>query len=234
MSFLGHLAAMAVGAKPATAARVSLPPRFAGPSLAHGDEQSIGLAEDTAPAAEIVRGQSVPPHGPPQAATPPIPQAVQSETSPPARTVAPLPVNMPVRRDRQAPSGPVLPPRSPPSSDTRRGMPRDVTVPSPVPAANRPAAAGILTVQSPAPPQMSPVRPVTRALPLSDAAVAGRAMAAREESRDERPVIHVTIDRLDVRAPASPASPAEKRRAKTQPTVSLADYLREGARGGRG
>ena len=56
--------------------------------------------------------------------------------------------------------------------------------------------------------------------------VAGRAIAAREQA----PVIHVTIDRLDVRAPAR-AEPA-RQRPRPQPTVSLSDYLREGSSGG--
>ena len=68
---------------------------------------------------------------------------------------------------------------------------------------------------------------VTRAAPLSPAVVAGRAMAVREQA----PVIHVTIDRLDVRAPAR-AEPA-RQRPRPQPTVSLSDYLREGSSGGR-
>lgn len=85
-------------------------------------------------------------------------------------------------------------------------------------------------MQLPAPLEVPPMRPVTRALPLSDAAVAGRATPAREEG----PVIQVTIDRLDVRAPAPPANASERRRPSPQPAVSLSDYLREGARGGRG
>jgi hypothetical protein len=68
---------------------------------------------------------------------------------------------------------------------------------------------------------------VTRAAPLSPAVIAGRAMAVREQA----PVINVTIDRLDVRAPAR-AEPA-RQRPRTQPTVSLSDYLREGSSGGR-
>ena len=60
--------------------------------------------------------------------------------------------------------------------------------------------------------------------PLSEAAVAGRA----EDSRRAEPVIHVTIDRIDVRAPA-PAPPAQPaRRASAEPSVSLADFLSAG------
>src|SRR5262249_4054619 len=67
--------------------------------------------------------------------------------------------------------------------------------------------------------QVVPETQATRAAPLSAAVVAGRAMAVREQP----PVIHVTIDRLDVRAPAR-AEPA-RQKPRPQPTVSLSDYL---------
>jgi hypothetical protein len=73
-------------------------------------------------------------------------------------------------------------------------------------------------------------RPATRSAPLSDAIVAGRTTAAQHGG----PVIHVTIDRIDVLAPSSPRPVAEQRRARSQPMVSLSDYLRESGRGGRG
>ena len=61
--------------------------------------------------------------------------------------------------------------------------------------------------------------------PLSPAAVATRG-AQRE---NHRPVIHVTIDRIDVRAAASsPAALPVKRRAAA-PRTSLSEYLRAGA-----
>lgn len=90
----------------------------------------------------------------------------------------------------------------------------------PVPAAQRPALTRTEI-------QVLAETQVTRAAPLSPAVVAGRVMAVREQA----PVIHVTIDRLDVRAPAR-AEPA-RQRPRPQPTVSLSDYLREGSSGGR-
>ncbi len=66
--------------------------------------------------------------------------------------------------------------------------------------------------------------------PLSAATLAQRSERGRQEpSRhapaEPRPVIHVTIDRIDVRAPATPAAqPVARSRPKT-PTVSLGDYL---------
>jgi hypothetical protein len=60
--------------------------------------------------------------------------------------------------------------------------------------------------------------------PLSAAAMAGRA----EDARQAQPVIQVTIDRIDVRAPA-PSRPAPAaRRAAAEPSMSLADFLSAG------
>ena len=62
--------------------------------------------------------------------------------------------------------------------------------------------------------------------PMSAPALAERHAAAAAEPR---PVVHVTIDRIDVRAPAAPARPAAAPRARNAaPSVSLADYLRQG------
>ena len=73
--------------------------------------------------------------------------------------------------------------------------------------------------------RVEPVEPpaTSVAAPLSDAALRARAGS----TADRRPIIHVTIDRIDVRAPASPpvAQPAPRSRV-TSPRVSLADYLR--------
>lgn len=61
--------------------------------------------------------------------------------------------------------------------------------------------------------------------PMSEPALAARHIATAEP----RPVVHVTIDRIDVRAPAAPPRPAPATRSRnTAPSVSLADYLRQG------
>jgi hypothetical protein len=60
--------------------------------------------------------------------------------------------------------------------------------------------------------------------PLSSAAVATRAA----QQTNHRPVIHVTIDRIDVRAPASPPAALPARRRTAAPRTSLSEYLRGG------
>lgn len=77
----------------------------------------------------------------------------------------------------------------------------------------------------------SPLR-ITPHRPLSEAALASRASTAPAP----RPVVRVSIDRIEVRAPAAKPAPAPASRARAAaPSVSLADYLRHGnpARGGR-
>jgi hypothetical protein len=129
------------------------------------------------------------------------------------------------------------PPRAEPHAAASQPVRQEVGSPPPPPAPSivtvvepRPSPENSYAVidESPERPQPVPAKTqVTRAAPLSPAAVAGRVMAVREQA----PVIHVTIDRLDVRAPAR-AEPA-RQRPRPQPTVSLSDYLRDGSSGGR-
>jgi hypothetical protein len=58
--------------------------------------------------------------------------------------------------------------------------------------------------------------------------MSARALASRPAQRsDSRPVVHVTIDRIEVRAPAAPERPKPAPRSRaTAPSVSLSDYLR--------
>jgi hypothetical protein len=75
---------------------------------------------------------------------------------------------------------------------------------------------GALGEEAPAPP--APQRP------LSEYALAQRMQAPKNDTT----VVHVTIDRIDVRAPATAQAPHAKTRPGAMPTTSLADYLRRG------
>jgi len=68
--------------------------------------------------------------------------------------------------------------------------------------------------------------------PLSEAAVAQRAAPARAEAPT---VVHVNIDRVDVRMPVAPAAaPKLTPKPRGASTVSLGDYLRQRDRGRSG
>ena len=68
------------------------------------------------------------------------------------------------------------------------------------------------------------------AQPLSAAALQARAPASPTLIAAPAPALQVTIDRIEVRAAAPAAKPAPAQRQPKPPAVSLADYLRSGAR----
>jgi hypothetical protein len=122
----------------------------------------------------------------------------------------------PVPRLREAPLS------SPRRPETRgRHVERDAT-----PGQSRTAAPASQTHRARTDlPRVTAQAPSAAPAPLSPAAVATRG-AQREH---HRPVIHVTIDRIDVRAAASsPAALPVKPRAAA-PRTSLSEYLRAGA-----
>lgn len=66
--------------------------------------------------------------------------------------------------------------------------------------------------------------------PLSTAALQARASTAPAAMAAPAPALHLTIDRIEVRAAAPAPKPAPAQRQPRPPAVSLADYLRSGAR----
>src|SRR5262249_12749765 len=116
----------------------------------------------------------------------------------------------------------VTPARSDTPRSSRRAavaIAREPTATPVRPPRREAAAAPTIFVLPAAPPDAPTSRRDTP--PLSDAAVASR--VSRPEAS---PVIHVTIDRIDVRAPdvAKPAAPSKPQRR--QSAISLSDYLR--------
>lgn len=73
-----------------------------------------------------------------------------------------------------------------------------------------------------------PATAETRLGPLSDAVLMARIGA----SRPEGPVIHVTIDRIDVRSPPAAAHGPSESRRRPAPSVTLREYLRGRGRSG--
>jgi hypothetical protein len=85
------------------------------------------------------------------------------------------------------------------------------------------AAVSIGTVHL-TPSQAPAIAPRAARQPLSDAVLAELVARAGEP----RPVVHVSIDRIEVRAPAAATPPAAAPRPRrTAPSVSLGEYLRQ-------
>jgi hypothetical protein len=231
MGFLDYLAGMALGAKPAAAARPSLPSRFASSAIG-GWEQRFDAAEEAGPATNGARDRQAPDHGTAWMETP---VAFTQARNGQALEKSPLRA-LPLRAEAHASEFPSN------REGLARPLPSQLLIDSadeapPVtglslPIANRSAVPSQPTptaISRPTPPprmplEVPPARLVTRAAPLTDAAVAGRTMSVREEG----PVIHVTVDRLDVRAAVPAKAAAEPQRARPLPAVSLSDYLRGG------
>jgi hypothetical protein len=248
--FLDHLAGIALGNPAPSAARLSLPPRFlpspAGTRVSHRRP----AAPEYEPGALLQSTVAPPRHSPAQdeqrvghQAGSTLPQSVEREAArvPGASATSLL---------RRAPSGDSAGP-GPASTEAAAVLvtstsrpatpaPRMFTPTAPdIPTApRRPAAT--LTSLEPSPPPGPTVRPVlptapapahrTLTAPLSDGAVASRVSLPRG---DDRPVIHVTIDRIEVRAPSASNPAPAPARVRREPTVSLAEYLRRNASGGR-
>lgn len=232
MGFLHHLAGLALGTAPASAARPALPPRFAALPVA-GPSPMLPESGPAAPASAEPSGRPVASRGPQAAPT----QTVAHETSPGAAAAPRVPAPpAELHPDSPAPSPRerTLPPPPPPAAsivtvgDRRAPPPQPPASPGELHGASSPAEASPATTPVAVEVRPPPETPVSRAAPLSAAAVAARAVAA---VRDPAPVIHVTIDRLDVRTSAR-AEPVRSR-PRPQPTVSLSDYLRDGTSRGR-
>ena len=108
-------------------------------------------------------------------------------------------------------------PRAKPS-----GVPRQAFEPAPSLAPRR--AASVAPWRHSGPPQAGPAHP------LSAAALQAHASASPTVIAAPAPALHVTIDRIEVRAAVAALKPAPAQRQPKPPVVSLADYLRAGAR----
>ena len=93
------------------------------------------------------------------------------------------------------------------------------------PLTQRRAAAAAL-----APPRPAWLLAAEPGQPLSAAALQARTPDAATAMAAPAPILHVTIDRIEVRAVVAAPRPAPAQRQPTAPAVSLADYLRAGAR----
>jgi hypothetical protein len=243
--FLTHLASVALGRAVEGAAGPSLPPRYAalepdGPiaeaeevRVEPGPTPSTGSAR-AAPGDVLAPGH--PDRGPARFVAPTgEPGGLsESEASAGSITVATEPGSR-SPSDAAPPGSPPSPPRAAepsaiPSARARepRGAVLLPTPPSLAAASIRPGEAVPVHAASARAPRRAPPPSAagpTPLAPLTDGAVAARTGTNRPAS----PVIHVTIDRIDVRAPAPsrPVQPA--RRAPAEPSLSLSDFLAAGS-----
>jgi hypothetical protein len=119
------------------------------------------------------------------------------------------------RSERNAPR-----PLSPPPP---RGSPPSDPKPSPLaPMTRAPHRVQPATMAQAQPVTAAPADTSSSSTPLSKATLAVRASHGPEP----RPVIHVTIDRIEVRAPAAAPRSAPPSQPAPAPGVSLGDYLR--------
>ena len=145
-------------------------------------------------------------------------QTIVTGVTPGVETAVPLvhPTRpMPVEAVRQPPVLAALP-------VSNRGAPLDQPA-APMDQHVVPLAARPSILPAPAPAMARP----SLAAPLSAAAVAGR-VALDGAQGAAAPVIHVTIDRIDVRDAVVAKPVAPDRRARQHPAVSLAEYLSPG------
>lgn len=205
-AFITQLAGMALGHGTLGAAHVVLPPRFAPPPSAQFGQAEWPSGDD--PAAAAADQESSPPRQQLQSGRR---ETGHADDAPPVR----LPESTAPHHPRAAMEG-------------SQRQPYAVTLAhreTPVRPPPHDAAASAIVVLAAAPQVTSMSR--RDPPPLSDAALASR--VSRPEAA---PVVHVTIDRIDVRAPDlfSPATPKPARRP---PAISLADYLRNSSRESR-
>jgi hypothetical protein len=230
--FLQRLADVAIGEPVPESAVPDLPPRFSARAPAREEAES----SPAVPAAPSRGSTPVPAHpgrlafapaapapSADRVAQPPAPQRPSAPEGPAASTptvgwastspsgvagsaaafVTPAVTRAPIGRDAE-------PPRRAPAG----------TLPMPPPLGLVPRRAPIQH----APTRSSPARPHA---PLSEVA-----LASRVTPRQEPVVVQVTIDRLEVRAPAASRPTPEPPRRRPEPSVALADFLR-GAEGRR-
>lgn len=233
---------LAPGLPDHNAVRPALPPRFAaiepeGPFRdppsdgTSGDRMAVAVDQPEArPARDI--GQEIPPQPPREYDRVPLPRGVGSSTILPMPLSRPEPADQPISSARRAEKMPPPRPailRSP--SGNGPGFPLG--------RSNGEHGSGAHTIagreadiDTLATPPLVDARPPLRE-PIARQRAATQSSLAPTE-------VHVTIDRIEVRAPASATGGATQPLSKPRaaPSLSLADYLRQraqvGKRGGAG
>lgn len=206
-----------------------VPPRLAPAGVGAGElEEAPATLALQSPAVESPaprRALEASPGDPPGEAAPAAgaPGAVEAIDGPaPHGAVRPPPPGMP-RGAPPSPAPPVAPVDAPPTGRPAPGVVAPALLLAPQ-RAPRGTAPPVEVAPPPSRPADGTDAPTLRR-PLSPMALAQRLSPARHDGPE---IVQVTIDRIDVRAPAPVAPPRAPARARPAPTTSLADYLRRG------
>lgn len=210
--FLANLAGLALGVPQPGAARLALPPRFGGRIAT-----DIGL--EIEPDAQASTGSATAMPAPAGAPTRQPANSVMQSHGP-----AEMPHRTRFRNDEEVVHGPTTG-RDQAAADaveqsTAERLHTPVVQATRQPLAQFERRAAAEAPRTVAPPTTSRTPPA-RSAPISPAALASRVTAEREL----RPVVTITIDRIEVRAPREAPPQSPPRRPKPEPSQSLADYL---------
>jgi hypothetical protein len=187
-------------------------PRAAAPEVEHGERDEVS--------SPFVRGDKPRPRL--------TQEAVDAARRPPAATIVAAHPELEAAVRTTPVEGHALSPASATSAQ------RSLVLPA---VGRQPSQAAIEPVRTAVPARCDRValasRPEQRSVdngPLSQQALASRVVP----QTDRPPIVHVTIDRVDVRASAAPERPAPRTRSRTATAGSLTDYLRARPAGRQG
>jgi hypothetical protein len=229
-AFLTRLTALATGSAMAAAARIALPSRFAPRSSALPD----GVMAEIDGLDTVANAVAVPRPASETGETfvfdaMPSPENMQQSVLQTGRSTKPM-TGAPQPAQRGEPIGITNSARTGDPGASRIRAPRDSAHhDSAIAAPFGHALEGPLHV-------LAPLRPAIAARESTQdrtAPLTADALAERTQSPRSAPPIHVTIDRIDVRAAVPPKTATPQTRARRGPSQSLAEYLHGPERGGR-
>jgi hypothetical protein len=167
---------------------------------------------------------------------PPAQAEIGAETEVPTGQIAATPVSTPVVRQERESAAISAPPQN--SLGVMREtllLPREVLqkTSTPIVRRNLTGSRQMAPDQSETPLLPSRRRPDRRSARSENFPAAKKTSASPNESSFERPIVRVTIGRIEVHAPTAVAAPARKTRAQNPPRLTLDAYLKERKEGAR-
>ena len=229
--FLDRLATLALGPADPSAARSSLPPRFAARSdtpLQRSPPIADEKAAPVAVAGPIATANTAGARRPPLQKIGDLaksPKTIDLTGETVGLTANPNQVHAPHSSEAASRQAPPSAQSAPAAQLAPRSAVAPLSLSSILEAVSQATAR---RQQNPAARNFESPPPAVRAAPLDEAVLANRAQVNTAPA----PAINVTIDHIEVRAPAKEKPPAAAR-PRREPMVSLSDYLRGGMTGVR-